>query len=199
MGVGFEEVAADPGFGSAAAPGVVDESDGDVEHLVEDATVEEADGAEVADSCRGAGLPGAFEVVLGFLGADLRDGDEADVGEFGRGDFEVGVPGGTDGPLHVGLAGAEPDFADEHVGEIAGGGALDGDFGGLGVRGDGVESNGPFAIGTGFGSLGLAGEGDCHLGAWGIPAPDGVGVLLLEHHVVANDGGQLEFGLRGEG
>ena len=199
MGVGFEEVTADPGFGSAAAPGVVDESDGDVEHLMEDAAVEEADGAEVADSCWGAGLPGAFEVGLGFLGADLRDGDEADVGEFCGGDFEVGVPGGADGPLHVGLAGAEPDFADEDVGEVAGGGALDGDFGGLGAGGDGVKGDGPFAIGTGFGSLGLAGEGDCHIGAWGIPAPDGVGVLLLEHHVVANDGGELEFGLRGEG
>lgn len=195
MGVGFEEVAADPGFGSAATPGVVDEADGDVEHLVEDATVEEAHGAEVADGGRGAGLPGAFEVVLGFLGADLRDGDEADVGEFGRGDFEVGVPGGTDGPLHVGLAGAEPDFADEHVGEIAGGGTLDGDFGRLGVRGDGVEGDSPFAIGTGFRSLGLAGEGNFDFGARGIPAPDGIGVLLLEHHVVANDGGELQFGL----
>lgn len=49
MGVGFEEVATDPGFGSAAAPGVVDEADGDVEHLVEDAAVEKSDSAEGTD------------------------------------------------------------------------------------------------------------------------------------------------------
>ena len=32
---------------------------------------------------------------------------------FGRGDFEVGVIRGADGPLHVRLPGADPDFADK--------------------------------------------------------------------------------------
>ena len=45
----------------------------------------------------------------------------------------------------------------------------------------------------GLGGLGLVSKFHRHFGAWSIPAPERVGLLLLQHHVVANDGGEFEF------
>ena len=47
--------------------------------------------------------------------------------------------------------------------------------------------------------LRLPGESHRHLRARRVPAPDGIGLLLLEHHVVADDGGELEFGAKAAG
>lgn len=90
--IGVEDIAAHPGFSGRTTPGVVDQADGDVEVLVKGATEEETDGGEGADIGRGAGFPLAFEVFLDFLGANEGHLDEADVGMFGGGDFEVGIP-----------------------------------------------------------------------------------------------------------
>lgn len=91
-GIFFEKVTADPGFGGTTPPRIVDETDGYIEHLVEHTAVEKSDRTEVTDGGWRAFLPGTFEVVLRFLGADLRNGDEADLGIFSGRDLEVGIP-----------------------------------------------------------------------------------------------------------
>ena len=52
----------------------------------------------------------------------------------------------------------------------------------------------PFVLhGPSFGGFALAGERHRHFCAGSLPAPDGVGLLLLKHHVVADDRRELEF------
>src|SRR5690606_34621643 len=91
---------------------------------------------------------------------------------------------------HVGLAGGEPDFADDHVADGVGVGALNNEVatgGGGGQRG---EVDAPAAVGAGGGGEGLAGEAhrDAFAGVGG--APDGHGFFALEHGSVAEDGGE---------
>ncbi len=44
---------------------------------------------------------------------------------------------------------------------------------------------------AGLGGLGLVSKFHRHLGAGSVPSPERIGLLLLQHHVVANDGGEF--------
>lgn len=87
--------------------------------------------------------------------------------------------------LHVGLPGADPDLADEHVLETDLVGALDRERVRAAVFGDRLEPDLPAAVIAGGGGLRLPGDRDGDLLTRGGPAPDPVGDALLEHHVVA--------------
>src|SRR5690606_33049356 len=112
----------------------------------------------------------------GRLGDGALDLDVTDQREVGRGgDVDRGVVGVGHGPFHVGLAGGDPHFAHEDVGEGDGVVALDDEIGAFGVGGSGVEFDHPFAVGVGGGLRGLAGEGDGDVFAGVGRAPDGDG------------------------
>ncbi len=126
----------------------------------------------------GGGLGGADDVFLGRAGAELA--------------------------LHVGLAAAEPDFADEDVGDLdflAGVGAFagGGDEGARGgVGGERIEVHAPAADGVGAGGFLLVGEADEHFAAGGGGAPDRDGAAALEDHVVGEGAAELQRRVGGE-
>ena len=144
------------------------------------------DPAAAADGLRGVGVGGIFFVV-----ADEREG--------GGGFLLLEILGAVHGHRHVGLAGAEPDFADEDVLERDGVVGLDGE--GLRVGGDGEVGEGdlPFAVVGGGGGLGLAGECDGDFLAGRGDAPNGDAGAALQHHVVGEDGGERYIGPGGQG
>ena len=201
-GVGGEAVERGPGLGGGAAPGGVDEADGDVFALAELAAVEEGDGGEAGGGGGVRGGPGGGGVFGGDVGGVVGDEQEADLREVGGGDLFVGVfdDGGVgeaaEGHLHVGLAGGDPDVADEEVGEgegRGGGGAGDGEReGAAGLFGG--EPEAPLAEAVGGGGLGLLVEGDVDGLGGGGPAPDVDGGAALEDAVVGEDVGEAEGG-----
>jgi len=104
---------------------------------------------------------------------------------------------GGDVELHVGLAGGEPDLADQDVGYGDGGLALTTGNGHL-KRPAGLEvgeADGPLS--GGVGNRGFAGtvEGDRDLLAGIGCAPDGHGHPRLKHHVIAEEGVGLDLGV----
>ena len=193
----LQHIAAHPGLRGAAAPRVVDQTHRHIERLMQRAAEEKAHTAEFAHIGWRALRPRAFEVILRLLRADLRHGDEADVWELRRGDLQIGVIALRDAPLHVRLAGADPHLADEDVFELHLVGALDAHRRGFRAGRHGIEFHGPLALRIGLAGLGLAAESDSDLRAGRVPAPDRVRLLLLKHHVVADDGGEFDFRVRG--
>ena len=183
--VGGELVALHPGLGGAAAPGVIDQADRHAERLVELPAEEIADGRKIAHRVGRAGGPLAVEVPLWLLRAHLRHRDQADVGKLCGRLLEVGVVGVVDAPLHVRLAGTDPDLADEHVVERDRVLALDGERVRAAVFLHGIEEHVPHAVGAGGGRVGLAAERYRDRLARISLAPDFVLDALLEHHVVA--------------
>src|SRR5262249_39518998 len=143
----FEQISAYPRLAGRPAPGVVDQTDGDTQRLVELPAEKVADGGELADRRWRADLPLSVEVALWLLRTHLRNGDKPDLGIVRRLRFKVRVIGLRDRPLHVRLAGAEPDFADEHVVESHG--VLAGDRHRIRpAGGERIESDGPLAVRT---------------------------------------------------
>ena len=133
---------------------------------------------------------GLFGLVAAFakLGLRLRcdvlgHGEEPELRVIRRGDLVFAVKGVGDAHLHVGLPGADPDVAHQHIGELDGFGAGDGEL----ERAAGFERSdfgGPFAVRIGGGGGGFAVHADRHLLARLGPAPDRVFHVALEHHVV---------------
>src|SRR5690606_31087865 len=148
-GIGGERGGVHPGFDAGAAPVAADDADGHAGELVD------VFGEVVADGGEGAGGLGSgdFPAVIldldgggGRLGDGALDLDVTDQREVGRGgDVDRGVVGVGHGPFHVGLAGGDPHFAHEDVGEGDGVVALDDEIGAFGVGGSGVEFDHPFA------------------------------------------------------
>ena len=207
-GVGAEDIGGDEGFGEGAAAGDVDDADGGVLEFPGEGVGEEiGDGGLGEDGFGVEGLPGVFGVVpLGveifdvLSGVDLITGGAdvpAPIGHADEGEvFGVGLGGTfTHRPVHVGLSGGEPDFADEDVedsdrrvsGNKQGAGFLAG--------GERIEVEEPGAVGFRGGCffLGCESDGDFLPGSFG--AEDGDGLSLLEDHLAIKDGGQGGFNL----
>ena len=87
--------------------------------------------------------PRALKIILQFLSAYLRDGNQTNVRPSRRQGIEVAVIRLTQVPLHVRLAGTHPHFADEHVLHRAFICSFDDERCGLGVGGQGVELDHP--------------------------------------------------------
>ena len=79
------------------------------------ASKEVANRREVFRGCWSAGFPLSIEAVLWFLDAHLRHRDQSNVGVVGSQCLKVGIIRVSDWPLHVGLARADPDFADKYI------------------------------------------------------------------------------------
>ena len=198
-GMRGELVALHPRLGGAAAPSIVDEADRHAERLVQLPPEEIADGRELADRFRRAGLPRALEVPLRFLNTNLRHRDEADVRKLRGGFLEVGIVRLVHAPLHVRLAGADPDLADEHVIERDRVLPLHRERVRAAVLHDWVEQHVPCAVWTRRRGLRLPterhGDGLAGIGL----APDFVVDALLDDHVVAEHVVERHVGLHGGG
>ena len=98
----------------------------------------------------------------------------------------------ANGLLHVRLAGAEPDFSHQKVGECSRVAGFDAE--GLWRKGSLLfpELHQPLTVGSSTSSFALAGKSHSDLGPRCGPPPDWNGRLLLQHHVIAKDGGQLQ-------
>src|SRR5439155_2310485 len=121
--LGFEASLAGPGFAGRAAPVRLDQADGNVLALLEIAAEEVADGAEIDRGFRRAFEPDAAGLGHGDSALRLPMGhflyvEEADVrvlrgvrGLLSR----IVLLHSRDLQLHVRLARAEPDVADQHA------------------------------------------------------------------------------------
>jgi hypothetical protein len=156
------------------------------------------DGGEAGDGEWVAGFPLGFHVIDGGIGLQFGDGEESEVGVCGGVDGGLGVFGAGEGPFHVGLAAADPDFADEDVGEGDGlGAAADDEVVGA-AGGFAGQADDPAAVGGGGAGLVAAefdGDGFVGIGR----APDGDGAALLQDGVVAEDGGGSDLGVEAGG
>jgi hypothetical protein len=127
-GVGGESVEAGPGFGGGASPGGVDDPDRDVLVLVlksflQVACEEVGHGGEGLRSLGGAESPAGsgFDVFERVIGGVFFDAEESDVRVVGGGDLfgrvlDLGVRvEACERHLHVGLAGGEPEIAEENI------------------------------------------------------------------------------------
>ena len=98
----------------------------------------------------------------------------------------TGCPG--KGVAHVGLTGAQPDFAYQDVGEGDGFAAgSDGQFSGRGVGGQGIELNLPFALLIGLRGFGLVGEPDLYRSSWCSLSPNGCRHIALKYTMIGKD------------
>ena len=118
-----------------------------------------------------------------------RDVEKTDLGMVGLGDFLLRIGALGDSPFHVGLPGANPDFAHEHVLELDLVVPLDRQGRGLGTCLQFVEFDHPLAILAGDGAFFLPTEGDGDLFSLVGPTPDGNGHVALEDHVRIQDVG----------
>ena len=142
---------------------------------------------------RRANFPSARHVRFRLGPPEIRHHHEADVGEIGGGNFLGPVLNHADTHLHVGLPGAKPYLADQHVLQLALGGTSHGERLRRGVGGHRRELHRPLAVSTGDGGIILTGEGHGNFRPGRIPAPHRIGLILLQHHVVAKDGGKFQF------
>ena len=122
-----------------------------------------------------------------------------DEGMISIGYLFLGIGRATHCPFHVGLAGAKPYFAHEHVFQFHCATAFNGQCCTFGVHLHRGKVHLPTTIFTGLGGVRLTGEAHRYSSARFIPAPDRAFLSLLQHHVAAKDGRKLGFGLNKKG
>ena len=104
-----------PGFGARAADRGMDHADRLLEVGAQFAGEEKSGRGETLDGVRCGEFPGTIYIVGGIGLGRAGDGEDAEAGVGGAG---LGVRGGggvLDDPIHVRLAGTDPDFADDDV------------------------------------------------------------------------------------
>ena len=198
-GHGLEAFRRGPWLDACATPVRTDQSDGHFDFLMEVASKEITDRGEVRHGGGAADLPSAgLHVVLRRKAQFVRHLYVPDERMLGVCDLLLGIGGPRDGPLHVRLTRAKPDLADEDIGQLDFVGTLDHEISSLCIGFRGGQIDLPFAVLACFGgNLGIVeGDGDFLAGIG--PTPDGNRFPLLENHVAAEDGGQLDCG-RGNG
>ena len=110
----------------------------------------------------------------------------------GGGDFLLGIQTGSDAHLHVGLPGAQPDFADEHVLKFNGVGAGNSQHVGP-ASGSLRQRHLPLSGGVGPGAGNLITELHRDLLSGISPAPDRQRHVPLQYHVTAENRGQTNI------
>ena len=195
-GIASHDFPGEPAFHAAAAPGVVDDAHGHVQHLVQVLGEEPRGGAELRRVVRAALLPGGVHDVLGRIRAHLGNGGETDAAPVaaGFGDLLQGAVHGAvvEAPerhLHVALAAAQPHFADQHVAEhdlLATGADRDRLL--LVASGGGGHLHRPGAVPVRLGGIAAAVPGRAYgnAGAGVGPAPEPGLRLLLQDHVLTD-------------
>ena len=195
----------EPSFHRRATDGAVDDADWYVEFLKQIAREKIADRRESTDGFRCGDFPaGSFYGVCRSGGDGLRDTDVADEREtcardLGRRaiDAGVGLPRARaciDGEFHVGLAGAEPDFADDHVGNPHRVFPRDDEIGARDLGWERIEQHNPTAIFRGRSGVGLPGKRHGDFLARISAAPDWYGLVALQHGVIGKQRREYDLG-----
>ena len=184
--VGFERRARRPGFGWGAAPRAVDQADRHAEVEVQLAAEVVGNRREASRGLAVAALPGGVDVVRRARRRDVGQAEQADGGIVRRFSRGLAVRRAVQRPLHVGLARAQPDFADQHVlDEVLLSGADPQRIGT--ARGTRRQPNHPTAVVVGAGLDPLVAELDQdQLVRLGLP-PNRHRRVALQHHLVAKD------------
>ena len=187
-----------PGFGARAADRGMDHADRMLDVGAQFAGEEKSGRGEALDGVGSGELPGTLHIVSGLGLGRAGDGEDAEAGVGGAG---LGVRGGggvLDDPIHVRLAGTDPDLADDDVmgGEDLFARAHDEILALLGRLKAG-EDRAPLAIGAGGGGRFDGAELDADLRARMGLAEDG-GVAGLEDGVVGEQGDELQLSGRNE-
>ena len=197
-----EHVAARPRLGRRAAPRAVDEADRHVARPLQLAREEVADRREVRDARRRGDHPGRRRVhrrhvVLRVERGDALHREQADARMVGGRDLLVGVLRLAHLPLHVRLARADPDLADEHVGEALRRGRAGDHELVRAARRFRRQRDAPAAVTAGGRRDALRAQADLDALVGRGPAPDADRHLLLQHHVVGEDRRQPRIGRGG--
>ncbi len=137
--------------------------------------------------------PTALCVLKRLVGHLLLDGEQPDHRIAGLGDLLLGVGRLLYRPRHVGLAGADPHVPEHHIAQRDG--ILPGDshlqrtavFGAL-------QPNDPLPFGVRGGGYLSTAQRECHTLPRVSDAPDRRLGAALEHHVVAEQRGQMHVG-----
>ena len=161
--------------------------------LVQLAAEEIGSGRELPDGFRAAHDPLAPAFLLRRDGGKPGDREHPDLRKRRGGDFSLCVVHAIDCHLHVGLAGSQPDFTNQHIRHREGVGAGDGQ-GHRFFRTERVEFDTPLALGVGGGGLAPTADADGDFLARIRPAPDGNRGLALQDHVVRKERGQPDGG-----
>ena len=192
----------EPRFDPRAAATAVDDPHGDVQRPTEVAAEQVADGAEGLDAPGRGFAPGTRHILPGTKPAVDFHREEPHVGVLRTfGDdllrmFDRAVAASLHGDLHVGLPRAEPHLADEDILQHDGFAVAvaQGDAARLERGGRGCDRHAPASLLVGLRPYGAAPRGcDADFGLGRRPAPELHFAGLLQHHVVAHDGGQLDF------
>ena len=196
FGLGLLDFRGDPRLDRGAADGGVDQADRDADLAMDFAAEEVERRAEGADVVWRASQPFALGLSLG-RGRTRRLFFEVTDERKGRGCFlPFEILRAIDRHGHVGLARAEPDVADQYVGDLCLASVLARGREPAALRAgrERVEAERPLAGRIGFGGLLLAGEFDGYFLVGIRPAPDRHGLLALEDHVVGEDRWQFQIG-----
>ena len=178
---------AGPGLGHGPAPARMDQPDRHAKLTLKLAAEEVADGRESPRGLGRANLPRGLDDAGGLEGDLLGHAQEADSRIIGRRDLVPAVPGRPEGPLHVRLARADPDVADEDVLDLDR--LRAGHREGVGPsRRVGAEPGQPFPLGVRGGLDRLAGQRHLDPLTGLGPAPDGYRRVPLEDDMVGEQG-----------
>ena len=208
VGIGLEDFLREPAFHARAAPGATDYPHGNLQGTLEREGVVVGRCAKPLRVVGRRQFPLSPGVFLRSRGAPALNRRHADGGMVGRVGNEVvrvvdgTIPEAVQRHFHVRLSGAEPDLAHQHVVErpfpiVVGYRQRVGRETGR-RRGD---SRRPAAVAAGFCSKNLRRprRTDADRAArFGLAPETGVGLLLYDH-IVADQVGQFDFGVRREG
>ncbi len=197
-----------PRLGGGSPPRSVDQTDRHIERPLQRAAEVVRDRREAGGRGTIADDPRPLHIVLRLGHTGHRRVEHPDLRVVRRREVDVGLAAPVEGPLHVGLAGAQPDFAHQHVRddpllrlEIArhrhGPDAKisRGARGGQGGQADHPPTGG---VGAGPGRRTIdALQRDPHLLAGQGPAPDRHFPPLLQDHAVGEDRRQFQSRPRG--
>ena len=151
--------------------------------------VKKTHGTELSSGFGGGSGPFALEIVLQFLRADIRNNDQSEIWQLGRCRFYITIRSLAQSPSHIRLTGAHPHFSNQDVLQFALGRTHDRERLRGSVRRQRRQFHCPSAVGSSGGGIALASKRNGDVRPRRVPTPDRVGLILLKHHVVANNGG----------
>ncbi len=187
-----------PGFDHSAAPVAADEPHRDLKPRVEFTPEVISHRAERTDRLGGDHLPLSGAVRKGYASHGPSHVEDPDLLMVCRGHSFGTTVGPTQGPLHVALAGGDPDLAQEHVADLHSRRTLDGQgLGPGGCRGGQLDLPAATRSRAGQDRLAAPTGPDRHPLPRVVPAPDRHDRLSLQDHVIAEDCWQSQLTRRG--
>src|SRR5262249_20972141 len=183
-----------PRLDRRTAPRAVDQPDRHAQLLLNARTEVVQRGREPADRVRLARLPRRLDVLRWLVGLDLWDVEQPNLRGIGSGDGLFRTVRGGERPLHVRLARANPDLANEDVFQLDLVLATDRQPVRLAIGLHGRQRHLPAPLGVGLCTGLVLAELHGHVLARIGPAPDRQRLVALQDHVTADHARQLDIG-----